>query len=449
VPVSAVAMELGLAHSEELRSSAEGGSYCDHQDFRWRLAIRVAESSPFANAPLLSKFLLYVCDCTLSNRTEDLTERNIGIVVFQRRPDYKTSEDNIVRSYVRQLRQRLDRYFDEQGSNEPWRIVIPKGGYCADFVERSDVGRANIPISVRPQEPLEQTFSPVEETRARAKLARNHIAWIVLASLLVGSLVGVWGATYFSLSSAAHAIWTEIFTPSSVTYIVTADSGLATLQELTGKHATLQQYVDGTYFAQFDKSDTPDDLRLERLSREHLTGVPDVDTAAGIMGLPEVRGKSVILRNARALSVDDVKDANLILIGSVYSTPWVSLFQPKMNFTVDVDGSVYSSSVINKHPLPGEATHYFNGSTTPPYSTYAVVAFLPSLSGTGRVLLIEGLTTAGTEAASGFLLHGEIASFLKTVPKDKSGLRPFELLLKTTSLDSSSSSTEIVTRRIY
>ena len=443
-------MELRLAHSkDEPRSSAEDDSCFDRQDSCWRLVIRVAESSPFANAPLLSKFLLYVCDRTLSSRTEDLTERNIGIVVFQRRPDYKTSEDNIVRSYVRQLRQRLDRYFDEQGSDEPWRIVIPKGGYCASFEKRSAVERVTIPISVRPRRPQEQTFSPVEETNNRVKPAGTHILWIVLASLLIGALGGAWGSTYFPHASAAHAIWTEIFTPSSVTYIVTADSGLATLQELTGKHATLQQYVDGSYFAQFDKSDSPDDLRLQRLSREHLTGVPDVNTAAGIMGLPEVRGKNVILRNARSLTVDDMKDTNLILIGSVYSTPWVSLFQPKMNFTVDVDGSVYSSSVINKHPLPGEATHYFNGSTTPPYSTYAVVAFLPSLGGTGRVLLIEGLTTAGTEAASGFLLHGEIAPFLKAVPKDRSGLRPFELLLKTTSLDSSSSSTEIVAKRIY
>ncbi len=438
-------MGLQLApFKEEPQASAEGDADFDTQDFRWRLAIRVAESSPFANAPLLSKFLLYVCDRTLSDRTEDLTERNIGVVVFQRRPDYKPSEDNIVRSYVRQLRQRLDRYFEEEGSDEPWRIVIPRGGYCAAFEQRSDSGAVSAAISTR----QEQAIAPIQEAKPPRKTTKD-LVWIVLVSLLLGALAGFWGSSYLVPSSPAHPIWTELFTPSSVTYIVTADSSLATLQELSGKHATLQQYVDGSYFAQFDKSDTPEDLKLQRLSREHLTGVPDVNTAAGIMELPEVKGKRVNLRNARALSVDDMKDANLILSGSEYSTPWVALFEPKMNFTVAVDGSIYNSHIVNKAPQPGEAKDYFNGSTTPPYSTYAVVAYLPNLSGNGKVLMIGGLTTAGTEAASGFLLHGEIASFLKTVPRDRHGLRPFELLLKTTSLDSSSSSIEIVAKRVY
>ena len=157
----------------------------------------------------------------------------------------------------------------------------------------------------------------------------------------------------------------------------------------------------------------------------------------------------MIVRNARAFSIDDMKDANLILTGSAYSTPWVTLFEPKMNFVLSADSSIYGSSYLNKNPLPGESKSYSNSSTAPPYSTYAVIAFLPGLSGTGKVLITEGLTTAGSEAAANFLLHGWIASFLKTVPRDQHGLRPFELLLRTKSLDSSSSSPEIVAKRIY
>jgi len=267
--------------------------------------------------------------------------------------------------------------------------------------------------------------------------------------LLVGALAGFYGSTYFVASSPAHPIWAELFTPTSITYIVSADSGLATLQELSGRHATLEQYVDGSYFAQFGRSNAPDDLKLQRLSREHLTGVPDIDAAAGVVALPEAKGKRVVVRNARAFSIDDMKDANIILTGSAYSTPWVALFEPKMNFVLSADSSIYGSSYLNKNPLPGELKNYSNSSTTPPYSTYAVIAFLPSLSGPGRVLITEGLTTAGSEASANFLLHGSIASFLKTVPRDQHGLRPFELLLRTTSLDSSSSSTEIVAKRIY
>ncbi|WP_142988462.1 hypothetical protein [Granulicella rosea] len=443
-------MSLQLAHPKE-GSHGDGDMDFDAQDPRWRLAIRVAESAPFANAPLLSKFLLYVCEHTLSNRSEDLTERNIGIAVFQRRVDYKPSEDNIVRSYVRQLRQRLERYFDEQGADEPWRIAIPRGGYGAVFEERSDP--ATTPVTamtgIAPELPAAHVAPLVEDAGPQEKAGWRRTLWIVLASLLAGGLAAHLGSVWLAPQSLGHAMWAEIFTPASVTYIVSADSSLATIQELSGKHTTLEQYVDGSYFAQFARSDAPEDLKLQRLSREHMTGVPDIDAAAGIVSLPEARGRHVVLRNARAFTIDDMKDANVILTGSAYSTPWVTLFEPKMNFVLSASNSIYGSSYLNKKPLPGEPSNYSNSSTTPPYSTYAVIAFLPGLSGAGKVLIVEGLTTAGSEAASNFVLHGDIAAFLKTVPRDQHGLRPFEILLKTTSLDSSAPSTEIVAKRLY
>lgn len=455
------------AHLEELQFSAV--SPVPENDPRWQLVLRVMESQLFVSSPLLSKFLLFVCEHTLSNQAEELTERNIGVVVFQRRPDYKTTEDNIVRSYVRQLRQRLDRYFDDH-RDEPVQIVIPRGGYGAVFQERLNAGLDTgvIPITRDSSQAAPVNESGLLTTQENVPVAEQESATVVaeeaasssqpgrrflLLALVAGILIGAAGCLYlpriFAPVSAAHPIWATLFSPSSVTRIVTADSALATLQELSGKHATLQQYVDGSYFAQFGKSDTEEDRKLQRLSRERLTGFPDISTVAEIMELPEVRAGHVSIRSARTFSMDDAKDTNLILLGSPDSTPWVSLFEPRMNFRYVFDASVYNSYFTNAKPLPGESQDYRNSSTAPPYSTYAVLAFLPNVENSGRVLIIEGLTTAGTEAASRFLLHGDIASFLKTVPRDKDGLRPFELLLRTTNMDSSSVSVEIVAKRIY
>src|SRR5260370_22683349 len=81
-------------------------------DPRWALVLRVIESQLFAKSPLLTKFLLFICERSLLGAEEELNEHNIGVTVFRRRPGYKTSEDNIVRNYARQLRQRLDQYFE-------------------------------------------------------------------------------------------------------------------------------------------------------------------------------------------------------------------------------------------------------------------------------------------------------------------------------------------------
>src|SRR5579859_3306743 len=80
-------------------------------DPRWGLAQRVVSGSHFAKSPLLTRFLLYVVAETLDGREQEITEHQIGVQVFDRRPGYSTIEDNIVRNYARQLRKRLAEYF--------------------------------------------------------------------------------------------------------------------------------------------------------------------------------------------------------------------------------------------------------------------------------------------------------------------------------------------------
>src|SRR5277367_4435600 len=102
---------------------------CLAEDRRWQLAQRVAASKSFAKSALLSKFLLYVCERALTGRTEEISEHQIGVHVFGRRQGYHPGEDNIVRNYARQLRQRLDQYFLEEGREEQLRLSIPRGKY--------------------------------------------------------------------------------------------------------------------------------------------------------------------------------------------------------------------------------------------------------------------------------------------------------------------------------
>jgi hypothetical protein len=82
---------------------------------RWRLAQRIVASRSFAKSALLSRFLLYVCEREITGKTAEISEHQIGVHVFGRRPGYHPGEDNIVRNYARQLRHRLDQYFLEEG----------------------------------------------------------------------------------------------------------------------------------------------------------------------------------------------------------------------------------------------------------------------------------------------------------------------------------------------
>src|SRR5271163_2312002 len=106
---------------------------CLAEDPRWQLAQRIVASKSFAKSALLSKFLLYICDRALCGKTDEISEHQIGVHVFVRRPGYNPGEDNIVRNYARQLRQRLDHYFEDEGRSEALRISIPLGKYTPVF----------------------------------------------------------------------------------------------------------------------------------------------------------------------------------------------------------------------------------------------------------------------------------------------------------------------------
>jgi hypothetical protein len=53
---------------------------------RWQLAQRIAASRSFAKSALLSRFLLYVCEREITGKTTEITEHQIGVQVFGRRP---------------------------------------------------------------------------------------------------------------------------------------------------------------------------------------------------------------------------------------------------------------------------------------------------------------------------------------------------------------------------
>src|SRR5690349_19360630 len=93
------------------------------------LVDRILASSEFRKAPRLRDFLQYVVDRKLADSSHELTEVFIGQRVFRRPASYNPSEDSIVRTEARNLRQRLERYFSGDGRDEPILLEIPKGGY--------------------------------------------------------------------------------------------------------------------------------------------------------------------------------------------------------------------------------------------------------------------------------------------------------------------------------
>jgi hypothetical protein len=422
----------------------------------WELAQRVVAGPHFARSPLLSKFLLFVVAETLEGRADEITEHQIGVQVFDRPADYRTLEDNIVRNYARQLRKRLAEYFADQGSSEPVRIDIPVGGYVPVFVNIAEEHVAedalDMPVHASGPAPSAAGYA-LAEAPARARW-RVRLLFALLGTVYSAALVAVtwYAATRIRAAEQpaepAQALWAALFSGPANCYVVPSDAGFNLLEDLARRPFPLAEYIAGSY------QEAPlagvDVHSEEDLRSQQLTPFIDLQIASALARVREEDPERVFIRFPRDLRLDDLKNANAVIIGSVSSNPWAAVAEANANFRIVDRPGMQGAAIMNMKPLPGEASSYASHWNEPAHETFALIGFLPNLSGNGHILLLEGLDVAGTQAAAETLLHpSAIAPILKRASRADGSLRSFEVLLRSTSIESNATGTQVIASRIY
>ena len=468
-------------------SSVDATSTHTHAgDPRWELVRRIVASGVLRRSRLLVEFLLYIVHCHLRDRTDEITEQQIGIRVFGRAEGYDSNEDNIVRSYARTLRKRLEEYFAAEGKEEPLRLEIPRGGYAPAFLhqpvkkepstfnviipnlELMQPGNAvDVPptISSHPepaaiQPPLAdasatpRTIWTVRWAIAGRAALRGHAALLTLClGMVLGLMSAVahpWHVLKRASASPAEAasatLWSQIFSSDRDTFIVPSDDGLIIMQRLTERPVPLAAYVNGTYRTDAKAKNDPGAPEILKLGNRRYTSVVDLDFVAHLAQLDEVVPARMVIRYARDLRMDDLRTGNAVLIGSVEANPWIELFQPQMNFRYSINvGSDKPSGILNSHPRAGENTIY---GTSDHDQTYGLIAYVPNLTSTGHVLIVGGLNTAGTQAATTFLLTPSLMMpILKRARTVDGDLQSFELLIGAGNVAANASAPQVILER--
>lgn len=429
-----------------------------HDDRRWQLAQSVVAGPHFARSPLLSKFLLYVVAETLEGRAEAVTEHKIGVTVFGRPVSYRTDEDNIVRNYARQLRRRLADHFSGVGAEESVHIHIPLGGYVPSFMATAH--EREVELAAR-----ESLAAADKSERAVPEVVRHTTAEIskerkpVLRSFLWGAcavlvlVVAAWAALPRLVPVRAAAdpnrvLWRTLLAGSENTFVVPPDSGLNLLEDMSHRAVPLASYIKGSNLDVPDARVNPhadDDLRTQQ-----YTDFESLQIATTLARQPEYNPQRVFMRFPRDLRINDLKTANALIIGSACANPWAALVDSSTNFRIVPSPNMESAHIVNATPLEHESSVYESHWNEPAHETYALILFVPNLSGTGHLLAVEGLDVAGTQAAAEMLFHPEsIASVLAKARRPDGGLRPFEILLRASSIQSNSEHAEIIASRIH
>jgi len=423
---------------------------------------RILESRHFSKAPLLTSFLRFVWQRSLAGNAPRITEQEIGVKVFRRQPGYDPGEDNIVRNYARQLRRRLDEYYAHEGRSETLRLEVPRGGYVPVFVEAPvhpqgasepegihHVLAASLSPKPGPSpSPLShEQYSPI---RSGPLASWRLWRWVLSALILIAA--GGWTVTHFHHrfagrppldNDSASAVWREVFRHGQNTYVVPADTGFVMLQEMSKRTFSLADYERWPGVEQFDH------VYTSYLKAQKYTSVLDLRIVSRLERRPEAEADRFIIRSARDLKVEDLSEGNAVLLGSIFSNPWVAVAEPQLNFHFVYDPSSSRSWISNLHPHNGEEAIYSTGWSSYSHGTYAVLALVPNLNKTGHILLIQGLDGAGTEAATEMLFSVDgLRSVITAARRPDGSLRGFEVLIRATALESQATESRIIAYRV-
>ncbi len=428
-------------------------------DGRAALVQQVLASRTFAKSVRLTRFLEFICLKTIEGKARELNEQQIGIHVFDRSPDYSASDDSIVRTQARLLRQRLEEYFEHECPTSPEIISIPKGGYVPVFEPRS--GRLQSPAQLHGSDvaaptgqiqvasPEQQTTSQrIPEGNAKRRSLSLSLSVAVAAILMAVLFLYLWRIN--RIETPSDTLWSNVFSSGRPVVIVPSDDALVLFEELTQSAVPLDQYLSGSYLQKAklpQAGNTP--LSSEWFAAHQYTSTADLNLAMRLGRIPEAVKSNVETRNARVVRIDDLKSRNVILIGGIGANPWVSLFSKRLNFDVNYDWKNSQGYVLNKHPERGESEMYRDATSDGSHRSYGVLAWLPGIEDDGQVLLFQGTGMAGTESAADFPFNvNSFRSFAKQIGATPEKMPYFEALLETTSVGGNAPEARLVAFRV-
>ncbi|MBW4028820.1 MAG: hypothetical protein HIU93_15745 [Acidobacteria bacterium] len=422
-------------------------------DARWKLVQRVVQSDSFAKATRLSSFLLYVCERELLGHSDEISEQQIGIHVFGRHAGYNPADDNIVRTTARLVRQRLDLYFLQEGSDEHTRIQIPKGGYIPVFEERRSLRNEAVAELSMPPTAVDAVIASARPIQHGIPIRPPKLSPLQAIALTAIALLTVVAGVFFYRAHQAldsqSALWRQLFPGPQPTYLVPGDSGLVLFENLTHKSVNLDAYSQGTYREQGGALPIQEGLHPAVEGRRY-TSIPDLEFATKLAALPQAQNGKLRVRYARDLKMGDLKAGNVILVGDPEGNPWVNLFSANLNFQFMMDEATAVHTIVNVHPRNGEQQVYLCSPSDPQRHAYALVALVHNLSGRGNVLLVEGTTMAGIDAAADFLFDEKRLNQILMPARSSDGtIKNFEVLLGTQNVDASSSQFSILSERVH
>lgn len=395
----------------------------DELDARWEVVERACNSGHLRRSAKLRDLLVYLCHRLWVDGVEEIREHDIGVDVFQRPADYDSTQDTLVRVQASQLRKRLERYFAEEGRDEPLVLEIEKATYEPILRERI-------------------IAAPVTVPEAGSTPATKESQWMVrilgLSCLVLGVLC-IWLAMRQPPAQAISGtglqrFWTAFAKEGEETTVVLADGAFSAVQDLLHRPISLNEYVSRGYRAELNRPEHSAEKKeiLGYLMERRYTSLADAMLLKQLWTARVLDPARTSILYSRDLHLRSLQKGNHILVGSRRAVPWVDLFDESLDFHFVYDEQTRNVRVENRRPKAGEpASFEIAESGKMAGDRFSLVASLPNPSKSGNVLILSGQEMSGTEAAANLVTTERLfQDVLARLTPNAGGVPHFEVLLR-------------------
>jgi hypothetical protein len=361
----------------------------------------------FLNSKRYPNFLRYVVTQTLEGQSDQLKERTLGMEVFGRDPDYDTNLDNVVRSTAGEIRKRLAQYYQAPQHKDEIRIDIASGSYVPRF-----------------HMPVEERTPPVSPRRAQI--------WAIIAIVLAGCAVAAFLWTRFRTpETALERFWNPVLNSSNSVLLCTG-----TVQGLSRQMASTQSAEVSIPTA------APTD------ARRHVT-LAEAAALIRFGSLLNMRSKPFRLRDDSSVTLADLKDAPVILVGAM-NNQWTLRLVAPLRFSIQWDDRANMVWIADRQ-RPSRKDWAKNNAVPPEKITedFALISrFRDPITGQYAVIS-AGLYRYGTVAAAELLTDPTLVSELAAGAPAGWEKRNLQLVIATKVIDGNAGRPRIIATHFW
>jgi hypothetical protein len=392
---------------------------------------RILQSRAMQGSESLKSFLKYVSIKSIDESTDQVKEYTIATEVFGRSNDFSPRSDSVVRVQASRLRQKLQDYYSGEGRSDSILIELPKGHYYPVFSLVTGATESQ-PEHEHLQKPLggsaqKAAHHDVELTASNLK-DRKWVRALGGAVVLLASAVVMLAISNIKLRPRDGAsrpqnhverfgpVWQTFLENDDPTLLVLSNPAVYRFTNPKDSKALLKNSVTlAPKHIQSVIQTVGDKFMIKHsggrlvISTDEYTGMGEAIGLARMTRLFHSAERNALLKQSRTISPEDLRNHNVILLGSVWVNEWSGKLPIKEDFRY-----TSAATIENLNPQAGEEREYspdfdLNGQLI---EDYGLITVKPNIQYRNTVMVIAGIHSEGTEAAAEYITNPDYLSNL-------------------------------------